>query len=187
MGQYYKAIVPTTKEYVSSYTFNNGAKLMEHSWMRNPFVKFVESLIVEGGVWFGKPLVWAGDYADPEVDGDGNVIKIMSEGKEYEANLYSLKEIEIKPSLNFKEKHYRYLINETKKEFVDKNKCPKDEDGWRLHPLPLLTSDGNGRGGGDYSGDNMEYVGRWARDIIKVSTKKPIGYSELKPDFIERW
>lgn len=186
MGQYYKAVVSTTKEYVSSYDFDCGAKLMEHSWMKNPFLKFVESLIAEGGSWYGKPLVWAGDYADPETDENGNVIKGKNDdGSEYDANLYDLKENCIKPSKEFNPKHYRYIINETKKQFVDKNKCPDDGDGWRIHPLPLLACEGNGYGGGDYNGDNMDNVGVWARDVITVSTKKPKGYTEIIPNFLE--
>lgn len=187
MGQYYKAVINSTKEYVDSWDFESGSKLMEHSWMKNKFVNFVESLIAEGGQWNGKPLVWAGDYADCELDENGKEMKTIRDGEEYDLNLYSLKQYHIQPPENFTPKHYRYLINETKKCFVDKNNCPKDKDGWRIHPLPLLTCEGNGRGGGDYNGDNQDMVGIWARDIITVSTKKPKGYTEIKPDFLENW
>ena len=50
MGQYYKAILldKNTKEkiigWVSSYQYKNGAKLMEHSWIKNTFVKSVENI-----------------------------------------------------------------------------------------------------------------------------------------------
>jgi hypothetical protein len=38
-----------------------------------------------------------------------------------------------------------------------------------LHPLPLLTAEGNGRGGGDFRGDDPQnLVGSWARDLISV-------------------
>ncbi len=44
MGQYYKAVFLTEKNKplasVSSYDFGSGAKLMEHSWAKNP-LKFV--------------------------------------------------------------------------------------------------------------------------------------------------
>ena len=36
-----------------------------------------------------------------------------------------------------------------KKEFVNKDTMPNNDD-WLVHPLPLLTCEGNGRGGGDY-------------------------------------
>ena len=186
MGQYYKSVTVDTKECVVSWDFGSGAKLMEHSWMKNPFVKFVENLIAEDGVWHGKRIVWAGDYADTEPIKYGN--DIVDENKDdSNRNLYELSDVVIKLTSGQKLKHYRYIINESKKEFVDKNKCPKDNDGWRIHPLPLLTCEGNGRGGGDYHGDNMDFVSIWARDIITVSSKKPKGYKEIKPDFLENW
>jgi hypothetical protein len=42
-----------------------------------------------------------------------------------------------------------------------------------LHPLPLLTAEGNGRGGGDYDGPNMDMVGTWARDVISMENEAP--------------
>lgn len=179
MGQYYKAIKFGTKEYVSSWAFDCGAKLMEHSWVKNPFVKFIESLLAEGGAWHGSPIVWAGDYADSEKDKQGNIIEVTEEGVTYEANLYFLATVEVKPEGTPKPKHYRYLINETDKTFVDKNKVP-DNDGWRIHPLPLLTCEGNGKGGGDFRGEDYQgLIGTWARKVIIPSTKKPKGYNEI--------
>lgn len=35
-----------------------------------------------------------------------------------------------------------------------------------LHPLPLLTCLGNGKGGGDYRGTCMEWVGAWAFHVL---------------------
>lgn len=187
MGQYYKAIKFGTKEYVSSWALNCGAKLMEHSWVKNPFVKFVESLLAEGGAWHGSPIVWAGDYADPELNEQGDPIQITKEDKTYEANLYMLSDVEIKPEEKPKLKYYRYLINETDKTFVDKNKLV-DNDGWRIHPLPLLTCEGNGKGGGDFSGEDKQgLIGTWARKVIIPSTKKPKGYKEIYFDLEENW
>lgn len=37
-----------------------------------------------------------------------------------------------------------------------------------IHPLPLLTCLGNGKGGGDYSGLNMEWVGSWTMCAIEA-------------------
>ena len=57
-----------------------------------------------------------------------------------------------------------------------------------MHPLPLLTCEGNGNGGGDYHSEyGKEYVGTWARDLIGcVSTKKDLeGYTEIIPNFKE--
>jgi hypothetical protein len=76
-----------------------------------------------------------------------------------------------------------YVINHTKKSFVDKTKVP-NRDGWRIHPLPLLTCEGNGRGGGDYRNDD-KIVGSWARDLISVSSTKPEGFTEVEFNLTE--
>ena len=81
------------------------------------------------------------------------------------------------------------------KEFVDKTKTPKDGDGWAIHPLPLLTCEGNGRGGGDFyvnaerKQGNVSLIGTWARNRIGVVSKKsdiPKDYKELVFDLVER-
>ena len=77
---------------------------------------------------------------------------------------------------------YRYAVNLDKNEYV---KIPKFKEGvWTLHPLSLLCADGNQRGGGDYEGTDMEYIGRWAFDRIGVQMKKPdTDFKEIKPKF----
>lgn len=167
MGQYYKAILldKNTKEkiigWVSSYEYKSGAKLMEHSWIKNTFVKSVESLIYNNPL----PIVWSGDYADNELNN--------------EENLYSLAETitEFKPEKELESKYSRYVINHDTYEYVDKYLIP-NIDGWKIHPLPLLTCEGNGRGGGDFRGES-ELIGSWARCIISVSEKKPVGFNKL--------
>ena len=68
MGQYYKAMVigDHNKRYVlSSWDYENGSKLMEHSYFTNEFVGAVDSLLL------GHPMrvAWIGDYSD-DVCGD---------------------------------------------------------------------------------------------------------------------
>jgi hypothetical protein len=78
-----------------------------------------------------------------------------------------------------------FVINHTKKQFINKAKVP-NKDGWRIHPLPLMTCEGNGAGGGDYWGkDSKTLVGSWARDVISVSGTKPKGFTELKFNLAE--
>ena len=51
-------------------------------------------------------------------------------------------------------------LNEYKAESVDK-------EGWTIHPLPLLTAVGNGRGGGDFQdGIGIEWLGLWAWHLL---------------------
>lgn len=92
----------------------------------------------------------------------------------------------------------RYIINHTKKEYVDIKhvECENPEiwgsKYWFIHPLPLLTCEGCGRGGGDYHQSvehpSYKYVGAWARDIISVSNLNADvkGFKEIRPDFHEK-
>lgn len=160
MGQYFKPINIEKKEYLLAHDYGDGLKLMEHSYLQNNFVNAVENLLAEGGRWHKCSLVWAGDYADDEVG--------------HNQNLYWLADKKV--SVFHPTTSYRYILNHTKKLFVDKDKTEDSEDNWGVHPLPLLTCEGNGRGGGDYRGDKE--VGMWARDIISMS-------NEIPPDFLE--
>lgn len=216
MGQYYRPIFLTKNDKpvasVSCYDFGSMAKLMEHSWMKNPFVRFVErQLIVQPS-----KLVWAGDYADnekPSTLTKEEIKQFAEEDSEYwnaekikedGLNLYTLSSTVGKLThdeefAKGKSKYdhdykcvaplrYKYLINHTKGEFVDKSKTPKDADGWQVHPLPLLTCEGNGRGGGDFRGEKVQLIGRWSRDEIGVVSKKsdiPKGFKEIIFDIIE--
>jgi hypothetical protein len=185
MGQYYKAVNASNMEWVEPHDFDNGAKLMEHSYIGNSFVEAVEFLLIDDGEgnrgrWSGNKIVWAGDYANGEPL-DGN-------------NLYSLAEEKdkLKMLIEAVPPNYHYLVNWDKKQFVDKTKCNIVNGFWntadmKIHPLPLLTADGNGRGGGDYHGNenSMEYVGTWARDRISLMKDIPEDFTEIIPNFDE--
>jgi hypothetical protein len=54
-----------------------------------------------------------------------------------------------------------------------------------IHPLPLLTAEGNGRGGGDYRGNYNNLCGIWSRDSISVANEVPEGYTALECNFRE--
>jgi hypothetical protein len=203
MGQYYKAIIlddnnkPLSK--FSPLENGNGSKLMGHSWMLHAFVNCVENQLIDKP----KRLVWSGDYADNEnyktLDKDEvkTILKLNSdldkdEIKKEGINLYTLCEIIDETKLNTGSfKKGKYLINFDKKEFVNKTKVPKDSDGWVIHPLPLLTCEGNDRGGSkiNFYGDEKGLVGRWSRDIIGSSTNKtniPKEFKEIIFDLVEK-
>ena len=211
MGQYYTPILlkedkKTPIGFAYSHDFGSGLKLMEHSWMKNTFVGFIESLLTKGRPYHKTPIVWAGDYADnePFENLSKEVIDLLVE-HEYQleylekngANTQSIAECsapKLRPNTHNIEDFKvlpiakaKYIVNHDKKQFVDKTKVPTDADGWRIHPLPLLTCEGNGRGGGDFRGES-ELVGSWARDIISVESKKadiPKDYTELIFDLVE--
>jgi hypothetical protein len=175
MGQYYKPCIlaknkKTVLQWVCSWTFGSGLKLMEHSWAKNPFVRAVESLIYQ----YPQHIVWGGDYAENCKGRKSTTYDRCNDNNE------------VKPETKLTDKETRFVVNHTKKQYVDKTKVPKDNDGWRIAPLPLLTCEGNLSGGGDYYGEaDKHLVGTWARDLISIETKKPIGYNELIVNFKE--
>ena len=174
MGQYYK---PTLKpkggrvwKCFNPWDFNNGVKLMEHSYIGNAVTNYVKNLILRTPM----RLVWAGDYADDEKGKDANLY-FLFEAKEPKDKSVPQESIE----------SMRYLVNHKKKLYVDYSKVEKDEYGYRIDPMPLLCAEGNGRGGGDYQGSAMSLIGSWARDLISVESEIPNGYTELVPSFRE--
>ena len=56
-----------------------------------------------------------------------------------------------------------------------------------IHPLPLLTANSNGRGGGDYHYEN-KYIGTWYADVIGATDELPtdIELTEIIPNFFEK-
>lgn len=183
MGQYYHPIIGSVVEgkfvpeaWAYSHEFGNGLKLMEHSWIGNEFVGRIERELM------GTPrrLAWVGDYADDEQDGTSiydvddkpEVVRLKPDG------------ILIRPEV-------RYVVNHDTRQYVDIKHClvqQMDGSSWVIHPLPLLTAEGNGRGGGDYHGAAMDLVGSWARALISVERDDwiaPAGFSELLAHFRE--
>jgi hypothetical protein len=178
MGQYYKPIKlkdnkKTVESWMYSHDYSNGLKLMEHSWIGNDFVSSVENLLIKGGLWYNSPIVWAGDYAP--------------EDKGFKTNHYmrciESKKIKLMWVKNIGDE-YRYIVNHTKKLFVDKTKVPVTTEyngfEFKIHPLPLLTCEGNGNGGGDFYGnDEDKIIGSWARNRISIERTFPLGYKEI--------
>jgi hypothetical protein len=169
MGQYYKPTSVDKMESLYSHDYGNMSKLMEHSYISNDFVDIAERMLSRGGKWYKHSFVWAGDYADEEPSG-GNLFTLAKELKNI------LRGGKLEPT-------GRYIINYSTKEFIDKELVPEDEEGWKVHPLPLITCEGNGRGGGDYRKENNA-IGIWARDRISIEDSVPDGFSELEPNFV---
>lgn len=153
------------------FYMGTGVKLMEHSWLKNSFVHSIERLLTPGNDWYKSPIVWAGDYADQEPGASTNIYGMCEE------------EIKVKRPKKTLNKKYHYIVNHDKKLYVDKRNVPC-VDGWGIHPLPLLTCEGNGRGGGDYRKDS-DLIGSWARNVISVEDHIPEGYNELIFDLTE--
>jgi len=171
MGQYYKpmilgekGIVEFIRLWLCAHSYGNGLKLTEHSYLRNTFVSAFEYLLSPEGMFYKSRVVWAGDYADNEPDTDKNLYMLADESKLQQSNVHDTSS-------------YRFIVNHTKKLYVEKKGI--------IHPLPLLTAEGNGFGGGDYHGTDEMLCGTWARDVISVEVEKPSDYKELVCNFGE--
>lgn len=184
MGQYYEILAEDkdgkrtvyNRRVDGEYTM---AKLLEHSWWNNDFCRALSETLVDNP----RRIAWVGDYAKEDeceklgfkysdVWGDGVTCTGMS-------------------ATDFKMDQVKYLVNVAKKLYVDLAKYKEsstDKDGWHIHPIPLLTCIGNGRGGGDYhpaDGVSGEWVGTWAFDTIMLTNDKPEDYTEIRPVFRE--
>ena len=169
MGQYYYPIVLSADGkivvWMCAHNYRNGLKLLEHSYLGNNFVSTFEFGLSPEGPHHKSRVVWAGDYADNEPDQENNLYRMCDE--------YTMIVPQEKDTTT-----YRYIVNHSKKQFVDKTKCVSGEEGRKYHPLPLLTCEGNGRGGGDYRGESP-LIGLWARDVISVEEVAPLDFEEI--------
>ncbi|WP_067474244.1 hypothetical protein [Nocardia amamiensis] len=177
MGQYYMAVLladdgANIASRFNPRDYNEFYKLTEHSWLGNPFVEAVERALNTPA-----RVVWAGDYADKEPGRDMNLFRLAQ---------FSAKTPPPDPA-----PVGRYVINHDKRMFVDKRSVTENASGFALHPLPVLTAEGNGRGSGDLheanTTGNFTLVGTWARDRIAVGGSVPERYRKLRFDLVELW
>lgn len=155
---------------IKPHCVKEAAKLMEHSYIGNGYVNMFMQQLGDDGKYFGYPFVWAGDYADK-----ANGKEINDCAVEVSNRIFDSVDM---PFLT-RQKEYKYLVNFTKNEYIEMPKY--DDNVWQVHPLPLLTCIGNGRGCGDYYCEN-EHVGRWAFDEIGATDKEEIVENMKKMD-----
>ncbi len=170
MGQYFTGvIVKDNKTSIIAWVEPNGwRKLTEHSYIENDYVRTFEKLIYQNP----QRVVWSGDYADP-LQGSKTNLTDRCEKKHLD------KKIAVDDNFLGLQKT-RYILNISKKMFVDKYKVKRGSWDLRFHPLPFLICDSNGKGGGDYFGaDPNNIVGSWCKDYVSVQGTKPKGFTEL--------
>ena len=196
MGQYYNPCIlkknwktanNPVRVSLKCYDYGNGAKLMEHSYIGNSFVRSIEFLLAN--TFKGYPFVWIGDYAD-KVETRTGTHDIYTDASRFiyedydspnndnKSKAYDALKNTIPAMPEWKEgqvwnpyetiPYYKYLVNYSKKEYCI---IPKNKKGYQVHPLPLLTCSGNGRGGGDYHLEDSR-IGMWAYDKIGITNDK---------------
>lgn len=158
----------------------SGLKLMEHSWIENDFVNGVLETIWDNP----SRVAWVGDYADEQADFNERYTKTVYEAVWGEEKDEELPFDEV-PNIH----KDGYILNLDKGLYIDLGRyvqaagfTPSWDEGntWVIHPLPILTCIGNGRGGGDYHGTNMDMVGAWAMDRITFTKEWPVAYREVE-------
>jgi hypothetical protein len=152
--------------------------------------------VAAGEIETGFQKFWESDSKDlyaPESEDAENLYSLS--GEAYADEKCEQVTREAKPELQYDvaNNEHRYLVNYDKGEFLDLWNDVVRLGGCTINPLPLLTCEGNGRGGGDYSGLDEQYIGTWARDFIKIlpndynipNVLRGQGFKEIKPRFVE--
>lgn len=186
MGQYYIPVaLPVERSDESrsalkkwySHNYDNGLKLMEHSYVRNEFVGAVAHYLINNPC----RLWWLGDYSEADDLPELGLVGFQL--------LYSFawrnENGEREDSISEWHHSYPYILNHSKHAYISMktylhNNLP-DKYWCMISPLPLLTAVGNGRGGGDYYGINENFIGTWAGDIIEITNKQPIAEEGDQP------
>lgn len=164
MGQYYMPVIKRGNKLrrVYSHDFGNGFKLMEHSYVDNDFINVIANNLVDNPA----QLYWCGDYAEADDFISESMFKrIYDYAWCRKKNRSTTLEDR---NINFDWNKDWYYINVTKKKYIEMPKPGR----WIYSPISLLTAIGNGRGGGDYRGDN-QMIGAWAGDKVYLSETKP--------------
>lgn len=185
MGQYYFPVISRVRdteikgaEDIIMYTHPNewdeGLKLMEHSYKGVDMVDFICSVLADNP----QHLTWAGDYAD-EIDAlqdnlhgfcyEHDEVKHSPKPTDHDNNLSS----------------FPFFLDHDNKQWFDIRNTKGE-----IHPLPLLTANSNGLGGGDYYSEiGKDFVGSWSGDLIEVRKEPPTddGWEEIVPQFKEEY
>ena len=162
----------------TKYRSINGYKLMETSYKGNQLVNDVIKEVIRHS---GSPelmVAWVGEYYHGWEDEDqSKLIEIVNGPWEINLRHTPDEQATFEPVV---------ICCDELKQCI---RCTPEpgKEGHEIAALPLLCAIGNGAGGGDYSGSNMELVGTWAFKPITVRSEIPEGYEDLTDVFKEEW
>lgn len=189
MGQYYtvsmeqdgEVLVFGNEVIVDKTTKHVGRKITEQAWLDNEFATGIAKKLMNNP----SRLAWVGDYTSEEdmVGSDGtpfpitfqDVMDIYGQQKSNKPNVKYVEHVWFNPNFTYDN---LYFVNLTKKEYVDMNAYIQRsiyDDGYCMNPIPLLTSTGGDKGGGDYHQGHIDQnkVGVWKCDLVKLTKRKP--------------
>lgn len=177
MGQYYAIMVDDEKKGERVF-YPDMLKLMEHAYTNNEVAQAV-TYELRNPV----RVAWLGDYGDDATD---NPVLL----KYWETAWKYCKRDAPEGFDTFEDK--KFVVNYDKKEYMDiaeyMNKCEYEDEGRAIFPVAILTSVGNGLGGGDFYPDptsTKELIGAWAGDLLQITDKVPEGFKKISPVFRE--
>lgn len=198
MGQYYRPfIIGDHGKYhiINPHQYNNGSKLMEHSYINNSVTNAVRTLICNNPM----RVAWIGDYSDsPYEDAYSKKMPYDKFMRFYKACWDEHPRKCVCPaSMNYDEECKGWkLVNHDQNCYVDMDEYIAKSGHWErwngaayyecIDPLPLLTACGNDRGGGDFREGSCGYndVGIWAFDKLEF-TQNTYGYEKVAFSFVE--
>lgn len=160
MGQYYRAML-LDKNWPKVYKLN-GRKMMEHSRYGNGDMERIEYVLSKNQAH----VFWVWDYSN------------MSALCWWDYKPFEEEEIEYEDKkLEHKEGKVYYLVNNTKKEYINMTAQENNEklrdnenDKWVVHPLWLLCRAETEEAWWDYHNQfpNFDKQGYWCGDLISV-------------------
>ena len=190
MGQYYiTAVKKQGNVRWKKFCNDGGVKLMEHSYIGNDFCNAICAMLYKTPSY----VVWCGDYYDSESEDCKHTPSYSSDKKGYnKKNIWGRNARDTHVSDETFQVKGKYLINLDTKEYIDFTEyCEAasigqfDNDGWAVHPLPLLTANSNGQGGGDYYHEypNYDMCGMWSDCLLVIDDTVPDGFTKRSDIF----
>ena len=224
MGEYYQWFNVDKREQLGIEPFDTGPKIVSNVDAGNEYTDAVCTLL--NGDWQGDRLVYLGDYR--HLDGETNPVLAKLEAdcghREYHAfdeaeDIYAdvagrfavargkthydcdydgLRQIPFEGSMDQEIIHFRYVIDDTKKQFYDRGRTPvnylvkrRDEvlvgGITRLDFLAVFLSAGEQEWGEAYLTDGLDGEkpdGMWLGDEVRVSHTPPSGgYEDISAKY----
>lgn len=197
MGQYYIPILQVCKYNYKihktkskTFAFDSIGKLTEFD-KNNHIINLIADIIKKyNKKGWDCHLVFSGDYTNPNpvLNNGMNLYEYYLKHKRKKLTDVRLT-TDKKLIVNEKEEYlfhsdidsgetFKYIINLRKEEWYDVS-----NNSTYVSSLALLTADGNHLGnGGDYKGNDYEFVGRWRNDEIIVADNLDVVNEEIAKD-----
>lgn len=171
MGSYYKPVIADTKTFVTKtfnpHDYDNGYKLMEHSYLENYFMSTIMNQLAEPAEY-----IHLCDYHEPDRIYENTWDDLPDDSKPEENN-----------------NHPGFIMNHTNKSFIDfielKKLYKEKSIEWPIHPIPILcNSEEQSSGGGDYHPVDSRRS-TWASNTLQVTNEFidiPADYKNVTKD-----